>query len=63
MGDSSGKSGAMWGGRFSEGPDALFRAINDSIGVDWRLVREDIAGSVAWARAIGKAGVLTGDEV
>ncbi|MEQ8770253.1 MAG: argininosuccinate lyase [Phycisphaerales bacterium] len=54
---------AMWGGRFSEGPDALFRAINDSIGVDWRLVRQDIAGSVAWARAIGKAGVLTAGEV
>lgn len=53
----------MWGGRFAEGPDALFRAINDSIGVDWRLVRQDIAGSVAWARAIGKAGVLTADEV
>ncbi len=57
------KPSAMWGGRFSDGPDALFRAINDSIGVDWRLVRQDIAGSVAWARAIGKAGVLTSDEV
>ena len=54
---------AMWGGRFNEAPDALFCAINDSIAVDWRLVRQDIAGSVAWARAIAKAGVLTPDEV
>jgi argininosuccinate lyase len=54
---------SMWGGRFSGGPDALFRAVNDSLPFDWRLVREDIAGSVAWARALGGAGVLTDDEV
>jgi argininosuccinate lyase len=54
---------SMWGGRFSEGPDAMFRAVNDSLAFDWRLVREDIAGSIAWARALGGAGVLTDDEV
>ena len=53
---------SLWGGRFAEGPDALFRAINDSIGFDWRLVREDIEGSRAWARALVRAGVLTNDE-
>ncbi|MEZ6318615.1 MAG: argininosuccinate lyase [Phycisphaerales bacterium] len=55
--------GAMWGGRFNEGPDALFRAINDSLAVDWRLAPQDIVGSIAWARAIAKAGVLTTAEV
>jgi argininosuccinate lyase len=35
---------------------------NLSLGIDQRLWREDIRGSIAWARAIGAAGVLTGDE-
>jgi argininosuccinate lyase len=52
----------MWGGRFEDGPDALFREINDSLPVDWRLVREDITGSIAWAWALGEAGVITSDE-
>jgi len=54
---------SLWGGRFSAGPDAVFRAINDPLTFDWRLVRQDIAGSKAWARALGGAGVLAGDEV
>ena len=52
----------MWGGRFGSGPDELFRAVNDSLPVDWRLVEQDIAGSRAWARALCDAGVLTGGE-
>jgi argininosuccinate lyase len=35
----------MWGGRFSEGPSELMRAINASIGFDKRLWRQDIAAS------------------
>jgi argininosuccinate lyase len=54
---------AMWGGRFATGPDALFRAFNDSLPIDWRLVRQDIAGSIAWTKALGGAGVLSDDEV
>lgn len=56
------QAGAMWGGRFASAPDALFRALNDSLPVDWRLVQHDIVGSVAWARALGRAGVLTPNE-
>jgi argininosuccinate lyase len=52
----------MWGGRFAQGPDAVFRALNDSLPIDWRLVRQDVRGSIAWARALGRAGVITGDE-
>ncbi|GAB4384020.1 MAG: argininosuccinate lyase [Phycisphaerales bacterium] len=53
----------MWGGRFAEGPDALFSAINDSLPVDWRLVQQDIRGSIAWARALREVGVLGAEEV
>lgn len=53
----------MWGGRFSEGPSALLRALNDSFGYDRALFAEDVEGSIAWAKELGAAGVLTGEEV
>lgn len=49
----------MWGGRFSEGPSALLRALNDSFGFDRELLAEDVEGSIAWAKALASAGVLT----
>lgn len=36
---------------------------NLSLSVDQRLWREDVRGSVAWAKALGRAEVLTQDEV
>ena len=53
----------MWGGRFSEGPSALLRALNDSFSFDRELFAEDVEGSIAWAAELGHAGVLTADEV
>ena len=53
---------SLWGGRFSQQPDDALRALNDSIGFDSRLYREDISGSIAYARAIAKAGVISDDE-
>ncbi|MCW5754410.1 MAG: argininosuccinate lyase [Phycisphaeraceae bacterium] len=58
---ASGSTG-MWGGRFASAADPLFRAVNDSLPVDWRLVEADILGSRAWAGALARAGVLTHDE-
>ena len=52
----------LWGGRFEGESDALFRAFNDSLPVDRRLVSEDIEGSRAWALALRAAGVLTAEE-
>ncbi|HAT37873.1 MAG TPA: hypothetical protein DCS75_05225, partial [Gemmatimonadetes bacterium] len=59
----SDEAGALWGGRFKEGMAREMVPLNLSLDVDKRLWREDIQGSVAWARAIGKAGVLTDKEV
>jgi argininosuccinate lyase/amino-acid N-acetyltransferase len=53
----------MWGGRFSEGPSALLRALNDSFAFDRELLAEDVEGSIAWAQELGAAGVLTSEEV
>jgi argininosuccinate lyase len=52
----------MWGGRFEGAADELFRAVNDSLAVDWELVQQDIQGSIAWAHALAGAGVLSEDE-
>jgi len=53
---------ALWGGRFSEPTDADLRALNDSLRFDRRLYAEDIAGSMAYARALAAASVITRDE-
>jgi argininosuccinate lyase len=52
-------SNRMWGGRFSSGPDAIMEEINASIGFDQRLYRQDIAGSIAHAKMLAEAGILT----
>ena len=56
------QANAMWGGRFSAGPDAIMEAINASIGYDQRLYREDIAGSIAHARMLAAQGILTPED-
>ncbi len=52
----------LWGGRFSEPADDDLKALQDSISFDKRMYREDIAGSIAYARAIAGAGIITPDE-
>lgn len=52
----------LWGGRFAKSADQLLRQFNDSISFDQRMWREDIDGSIAWARGLAKANVLTQDE-
>ncbi len=53
----------LWGGRFVAGMAPEMVPLNLCLPVDGRLWREDIRGSVAWARALGGAGVLTDAEV
>lgn len=50
---------AMWGGRFSEGIDARMAEFNNSFPFDRTMWAEDITGSMAWARQICAAGVIT----
>lgn len=52
----------MWGGRFGEGTGALMEAYSESVSYDRRMYRQDIAGSKAHARMLGKRGILTADE-
>jgi argininosuccinate lyase len=56
------KNKAMWGGRFSAGPDKLVQEFTKSVQYDWRLYREDIFGSLAHARMLQEIGVITKGE-
>jgi argininosuccinate lyase len=51
------------GGRLPTALDAAMAALNTSVHIDKELWREDIQGSVAHARGLGRAGVLSADEV
>ncbi|MEZ5964979.1 MAG: argininosuccinate lyase [Planctomycetota bacterium] len=58
--DNSG--GKLWGGRFAGAVDPAFDAFNRSLPFDQRLWVQDVVGSIGWARALARAGVLTADE-
>jgi argininosuccinate lyase len=53
----------MWGGRFEAAPSELLRTLNDSFSFDHELFVVDVAGSIAWAKAIRAAGVLSDAEL
>jgi len=48
----------MWGGRFAEGPSAIMRAINVSIGFDKRLWRQDIEASRVHVAMLAAQGIV-----
>jgi len=52
----------LWSGRFDTAPDAAAFEFGASFRFDRRLFEDDVAGSVAWARALRKAGVLSVEE-
>src|SRR6267154_229537 len=55
-------SNKMWGGRFSERPDAIMEEINVSIDVDRRLYAQDIAASKAHAAMLAAQGIITQND-
>jgi argininosuccinate lyase len=52
----------LWGGRFAAPTAELLRRLNDSLAFDRELFEVDVRGSVAWARALERAGALTAKE-
>src|SRR5262245_33807520 len=53
----------LWSGRFAGEPDKDVFEHGKSLSVDKRLVEDDIAGSIAWAEALGRAKVLSDGDV
>ncbi|MGE5695491.1 MAG: argininosuccinate lyase [Candidatus Sericytochromatia bacterium] len=54
--------GALWGGRFAEGPSPALAALSKSTHFDWVLAPYDIAASKAHARVLFRAGLLTAEQ-
>jgi argininosuccinate lyase len=52
----------LWSGRFETAPDRAALEWGSSFSFDRRLFEDDVTGSLAWARALEKAGVLKQDE-
>ena len=57
-----GSGHTLWGGRFEGGLSREMEALNRSLDVDWRLWRQDVRGSRAWARGLERAGILSASE-
>ena len=55
--------GALWGGRFSSGPDYTLQRLSKSTHFDWRLVPYDLDATAAHARALSSAGHLGADDL
>jgi argininosuccinate lyase len=53
----------LWSGRFDAPPDKEVFEYGKSLSVDKRLIEDDITGSAAWAEALGRASVLSADDV
>ena len=53
----------MLRGRFQDETAAAMRRLSESVSFDWRLFKFDILGSIAHAKALHKAGLLTLDEL
>ncbi len=53
---------ALWSGRFEQSTDALVQAYSESISYDRRLYANDIQGSIAHARMLGRQGIIPQPE-
>ena len=52
----------LWGGRFKEAESTDMESFNSSLGFDKRLYKEDIEGSIAHVKMLGKCSILSNDE-
>src|SRR6185369_15111958 len=53
----------LWHGRFGEGPAEELLAYTVSLPFDRRLAPDDLAGSKAHVKGLGRAGILSAEEV
>ncbi len=53
----------LWGGRFTRATNELVDEYTASIYFDQQLAEQDITGSLAHVKMLGKCGILSGEEV
>ncbi len=52
----------LWGGRFSKNTDDAVNDFNSSIRFDQRMYKEDILGSIAHAKMLGRCNIISKDD-
>ena len=52
----------LWSGRFAEAPDPGVFQFQASFRFDRRLFEDDVVGSLAWAEALARAGVISSED-
>ena len=52
----------LWGGRFTKETDQLVYDFNASISFDKKFYKQDMQGSIAHVKMLGKQGILTQEE-
>ena len=52
----------LWSGRFDSDPEKDIFTFGASFRFDRRLFEDDVTGSLAWAEALGRAGVLSTED-
>ena len=52
----------LWAGRFEGAPDPAAFDFGVSFGFDRALFEDDVTGSIAWAEALGAAGVVSAED-
>ncbi|MBK4775263.1 argininosuccinate lyase [Candidatus Pantoea edessiphila] len=53
---------SLWGGRFKESTNQMFKNFNDSLKFDYRLAEQDIISSIAWSKALMTVNILNSKE-
>lgn len=56
------KINPLWGGRFNKASSDLLQKINNSISFDYKLAKQDIEVSKAYAQVLEKANILSSKE-
>jgi argininosuccinate lyase len=52
----------LWSGRFQKNTDVAMDAFHSSISFDCRMYKEDITGSIAHAKMLGKQGIIPKED-
>lgn len=52
----------LWGGRFKQAVNSLVNDFNSSINIDSRMYKEDIVGSLAHAKMLGKQNIIPQED-
>jgi len=52
----------LWGGRFTKAADKMVEGFTSSLSFDRRLYPQDVRGSVAHVRMLGRQGIIPTDD-